>query len=117
MEFDRFTLAFLLLRPDAPNLGGKKEDALQDAHLSFLTRLREEGHLLVAGPSRSEEQPEVRGACIYKDPPNEAKRRAEKDPAVRAGKYSIRVFQWTVPSGTISFPQRRMPRSMAEARG
>jgi hypothetical protein len=34
MQFDRFSVAILILRPDAPVLDDEAASALQDAHLS-----------------------------------------------------------------------------------
>ena len=49
MEFDEFTVVLLRLRPDAPQLDDEAATALQDAHLSHLAKLHEQGHLLAAG--------------------------------------------------------------------
>jgi uncharacterized protein len=45
MQFDRFTVALLLLRPDGPELDEDAASALQDAHLAHLADLHEAGHL------------------------------------------------------------------------
>ena len=51
LEFDRYTIALLILRPDAPQLDEEAAAALQDAHLAHLADfLHEAGHLLAAGP-------------------------------------------------------------------
>ena len=50
MEFDRYTIALLILRPDAPDLDEEAAAALQDAHMAHLADLHEAGHLLAAGP-------------------------------------------------------------------
>ena len=42
MQFDRFTIALLILRPDAPQLDEAAADALQDAHLAHLPELHEQ---------------------------------------------------------------------------
>jgi uncharacterized protein len=41
MQFDRFTIALLVLRPDAPQLGAEAAAALQDAHLAYLAELHD----------------------------------------------------------------------------
>jgi hypothetical protein len=43
MELDHFAVALLVLRPDAPRLDERAEDALQDAHLAFLANLHRAG--------------------------------------------------------------------------
>ena len=39
MEFDRFTVALLIRRDDAPELDEGAENALQDAHMAHLADL------------------------------------------------------------------------------
>src|SRR5205085_8415455 len=54
MHFDRFSVALLILRPDAPRLDQAAEAALQDAHLAHLAHLHASGVLLAAGPLSDE---------------------------------------------------------------
>ena len=115
MQFDRFTIALLILRPDAPQLGEAAADALQDAHLAHLAELHEQGHLLAAGPLLGDDV--YRGLSILKVGPEEALRLKEADPAVRAGRYSVKVLPWMVPGGAMTFAPTRFPHSVAEARG
>jgi len=49
MEFDRFSIALLVLRPDSPRLDKEAEAELQDAHMAHLAD-HEAGYLLAAGP-------------------------------------------------------------------
>lgn len=55
MEFDRFTVVFLTLRPDAPVLDDEASAALQDAHLAHLADLHDAGHPRArrTGPGRT----------------------------------------------------------------
>ena len=39
MQFDTFSVALLILRPDAPELGEEDAAALQDAHLAHLAHV------------------------------------------------------------------------------
>jgi len=50
VEFDRYTVTLLILRPDAPQLAEAAADALQDAHMAHLSDLHDAGDLLAAGP-------------------------------------------------------------------
>jgi uncharacterized protein len=50
VQLDRFSIALLILRPDAPKLDGEAAARLQDAHLAHLADLHEAGHLLAVGP-------------------------------------------------------------------
>ena len=115
MKFDNFTIVLLILRPDAPKLDEKKSSALQDAHLAYLARLHEDGHLLAAGPLLGRGDHELRGLSIFNVEPEKAKELTSRDPAVRAGRFSVKIMPWMVPGGAISFERARFPRSAIEA--
>jgi hypothetical protein len=112
VEFDHYTAALLVLRPDAPKLDEEAANALQDAHLSYLADLHEAGHLLAVGPLAD---PELRGLSIFDVDPERTRELTERDPAVIAGRFSVRVMPWMVPGGAVSFSRTRLPRSTAEA--
>ena len=112
MEFDHFTVSFLVLRPDAPELDDEAAAELQDAHQEHIADLHEAGHLVAAGPLSD---PKFRGLSILRVGVDEARRLKESDPAVQAGRFSVKVMPWTVPAGAISFSPTRFPRSIAEA--
>ncbi len=114
MEFDGFTIALLILRPDAPKLDEGAAAALQDAHMAHLADLHEAGHLLAAGPLSDEK---FRGLSILNVEPEQALELKERDPAVQAGRFSVKVIPWMVPGGAISFARTRFPRSVAEVQG
>ena len=109
MEFDRYTIALLILRPDAPTHDEAEATALQNAHMAHLADLHEAGHLLAAGPL---EDPEFRGLSILNVDPERARELKEADPAVRAGRFSVKTIPWIVPSGAIRFSPTRFPRSL-----
>jgi uncharacterized protein YciI len=115
MEFDRFTVVLLELRPDAPQLDDTAADALQDAHLDHLATLHEQGHLLAAGPLAG--AGEFRGLSVMRTDEEESRRLKESDPAVQAGRFSLRVITWQVPAGAVSFAPARFPHSIAEVLG
>ena len=112
MEFDHLTITLLVLRPDAPELDEEAAAALQDAHMAHLADLHEQGHLLAAGPLSDEK---FRGLSILRVDVDEARRLREGEPAVQAGRYSVKAMPWTVPAGAMSFTPTRFPRSLAEA--
>jgi len=114
MQFDRFTVALLILRPDAPQLDDVAAAALQDAHLAHLAELHAAGYLLAAGPLGDDQ---FRGLSILNVEPERARELKEADPAVQAGRFSVKVMSWMVPGGAASFSPTRFPRSMAEAQG
>jgi len=115
MHLDQFTVALLILRPDAPQLDSEAEAALQDAHMAHLADLHEAGYLLAAGPLLGNDT--FRGLSILRVGPEEARRLKEQDPAVRAGRYTVTVLPWLVPTGAISFSPTRFPRSVADVQG
>jgi uncharacterized protein len=115
MEFDRYTISLLMLCPDAPAFSEQEEAELQDAHMSHLAQLYEAGQLLAAGPVLGAPDRELRGFSILNVDPERARKLKEDDPAVRAGKYRIEVYQWLLPAGLVAFSSGRLPRSVAEA--
>jgi uncharacterized protein len=111
MDFDRYSIALLILRDDAPLLSEEEAAQLQDAHMAHLADLHEAGHLLAAGPLLDDR---YRGFSILNVSPDVAKELKEEDPAVRAGKYEVKVMPWLVPGGAMSFSRTVFPRSMSE---
>lgn len=110
----RYTIALLLLRPDAPRLSEEEEDTLQDAHMSHLADLHAAGHLLAAGPVLGAPGRELRGFSILNVDPDRARELKEQDPAVRARRYSVETYTWMLPAGLMTFTPDRLPRSMAD---
>jgi uncharacterized protein YciI len=111
MESDQFTVVLLELRPDAPQLDDAAADALQDAHLDHLATLHEQGYLIAAGPL---DDSHFRGLSLLRTTPEEARRLKEADPAVQAGRFSLKVISWQVPAGAISYSPTRFPHSIAD---
>jgi uncharacterized protein YciI len=112
VQFDRFSVALLILRPDAPQLDKEAEAVLQDAHMAHLAELHASGTLLAAGPLSDEH---YRGLSILNVGVDEARALKEQDPAVKAGRYSVHVMPWMLPAGAVHFTPTRFPRSVAEA--
>jgi hypothetical protein len=114
VEFDRYTIALLILRSDAPELGEEAAAELQDAHMAHLADLHEQGHLLAAGPLSDEK---FLGLTILNVEPERARELKEQDPAVQIGRFAVKVIPWMVPAGAMTFSRTRFPRSLAEANG
>ena len=114
MDFDEFTVALLVQRHDASVLDAGAAAALQDAHLAYLADLHAAGCLLAAGPLIGDP---FHGLSIFRLEPEQARARAEQDPAVRAGQFSVTILRWKVPGGAMAFSPTRFPRSVAEALG
>ncbi len=114
IQFDQFTIALLIRRPEAPRLDEKTENSFQDAHLAYLAKLHDEGYLLAAGPLLGALDREFRGLSILKADPEKTRVLTQQDPAVQAGIFSVKVMPWIVPGGAITFSHTRFPRSSAE---
>jgi uncharacterized protein len=56
-----------------------------------------------AGPFRDQEDPSLRGLCFYACGVEEARRLAEQDPAVRAGRLAVEAMTWLTQKNTIRF--------------
>jgi uncharacterized protein YciI len=117
MDVDRFTLALLVLRDDAPELSRADEDALQDAHMAHLSALHERGELLAAGPVMGKADRRLRGFSIFRCDEATAEMLADGDPGVHAGRYRTELHSWMVPAGLMTFTPGHLPASMAEAFG
>jgi uncharacterized protein len=114
MQFDHFAVALLILRPDAPQHDEEEAAKLQDAHLAHLAELHEAGHLLAAGPLLGPPDEKLRGLSIFRVGAEQARELAERDPAVRAGRFSVEILPWMVPAGAMSFSATRFPRFVAD---
>jgi uncharacterized protein YciI len=115
MEFDRFSIALLVLRPDHPPLDHEAEAALRDVHMAHLANLHEAGHLLAADPLLGGSEEAFRGLTILNVEPEKTRPLEEQDPAVKAGRFSVKVLPWIVPRDVIHFSGTRFPRTIAEA--
>jgi uncharacterized protein len=115
MKFDRFTVALLVLNPNAPELDEQTENALQDAHMAFLADLHRAGYLFATGPLTGSPERNFRGLSIFCVDAEQARLLSMKDPAVKAERFDLRVLPWLVPYGAMTFSLTRFPRSMEEA--
>ncbi len=93
---DKFIWVFLNTNPDKEELPKEEVEDLQRRHLENIGKLANEGKLLVAGPFNS-------GGGIFilntKDR-EEAKSWILTDPAIRANRYRLEMFEWTPRTGS-----------------
>lgn len=102
-EFDRYQLVLLERSADAPELDEETGDRLQRQHLGHFAKMRRAGLMTVAGPARGDDT--IAGVCIYRaDTPDRARQLAEDDPAVRAGRYTVRVMNWLTAKDAMRWP-------------
>jgi hypothetical protein len=64
----------------------------------------------VAGPFSEQPDETMRGFCLYSVDLEEARRLAESDPSVRAGRMAVDVFNWWTRKGALRFPPPSEPR-------
>jgi uncharacterized protein YciI len=79
-------------------------DALQEAHLSNLQRLREEGKLVLSGPLLDSFQlgGEIRSIGVLKAKSlPEAQDWISTDPMVKVGRLVVELHVWMVPKGIL----------------
>ena len=64
--------------------------------------MREQGHLLLAGPFSDQADETLRGFCLYRTSVEETRRLAESDPSVRAGRMAVDVMGWWTARGALA---------------
>jgi len=82
--------------------------------MAYLAQLHSDGYLVAAGPLLGGAEERMRGLSLLRVGPERARELKEADPAVRAGRYCVKILPWMVPAGAVSFAPARFPRSMAE---
>jgi uncharacterized protein YciI len=105
VEFEAYQLV-ILQRPEHPReYPEDKLEEIQKAHLAHLLQLAKSGKLLVAGPLDDQPDPRLRGIAVFRAGGiEEAKRLAEDDPAVKAGRLEVVVMTWYTEKGAMTFP-------------
>jgi uncharacterized protein len=107
MDLEAFELVMLRRPASPPEYGEEKSDRIQREHLDFHRRLRESGHVVTNGPVLDQPDESLRGLTFYRTGSlEEARRLAEQDPAVVAGRLVVDVMTWWCPAGTMTRPGR-----------
>lgn len=87
-----YVFAFLKRGPNR-DMDSAKSAELQKAHLKNISRLAEEGKLVLAGPFYGDG--DIRGIYIFDVPTiEEARALTETDPAIQAGRLEMELIQW-----------------------
>jgi uncharacterized protein len=109
-DFETYQLVILKRGPKAAQLSQSELEKLQKEHLAHLTRMGEEGKMVIAGPFSAQADESFRGLCLYRvSSLDEAKRLAEADPMVKAGRLEVAVMNWHVEKGYMTFPKAPTP--------
>jgi uncharacterized protein len=101
-EFGKFDKVFFGFLVSGPNRGQDPETAkrLQAEHLAYMDGQAKEGKLVLAGPFTTDGT--RRGIVVYRVADEaEARRRAEGDPMIKAGRLAIELHPWQVPQGAL----------------
>jgi uncharacterized protein len=103
MELDGYSFVLLKRGPRAFEYSDEELDRLQEQHLAHLDAMKDQGHLLVAGPFSDQSDETLRGFCLYRTSVDETRRLAESDPSVRAGRMAVEVMGWQTKRGSLPF--------------
>jgi uncharacterized protein YciI len=107
MELEAFELVILRRPPDARAYDDETLDRIQREHLAYHDRLRAEGRVVTNGPVLDQPDESLRGLTFYRTGSlEEARRLAEQDPAVIAGRLVVEVATWWCRAGTMVRPGR-----------
>jgi uncharacterized protein YciI len=105
VELEAFELVLLRRPTDAPVYDEETLERIQADHIQYHAELREAGQVVTNGPLIDQPDESLRGLTFYRTGSLEAARRlAEADPAVRAGRLAVDVMHWYCPAGTMTRP-------------
>ncbi len=100
---DSYTLVLLKRGPKAFDFSEEELEKLQTQHVAHLDSLRKQGVILVGGPFSDQPDETLRGMSLYSVGLEEARRVAEADPSVRAGRLAVEVMTWWTKPGELRF--------------
>jgi uncharacterized protein YciI len=107
MDLEVFELVLLRRPPDATAYDEEALERIQREHLAYHESLRAAGHIVTNGPVLDQPDQSLRGLTFYRTGSlEEARRLAEQDPAVRAGRLVVEVMTWWCRPGTMVRPGR-----------
>lgn len=104
-DLEVFELVMLRRPADAPSYDDETLEQIQREHLAYQASLREADHVVTNGPVVEQADESLRGLAFYRTGSlEEARRLAEEDPAVRAGRLEVDIMWWYCPAGTMREP-------------
>ncbi len=103
-EFESFTLILLRQGEAWSDEDTPENDRLQAEHLVHLERMWLQGKAVVCGPFDEQDDPGLRGLCLYRVGVEEARALAEADPRVQAGQLRVEALTWWTGKGHLAFP-------------
>ena len=102
MDLETFTFVLLRRGPRPFEYTEDELEEIQRGHLAFLDEMREQGHVLLSGPFRHQEDETKRGFCVYRTGLAETRRLTENDPAIQAGRMAVEIMTWLTPKGALA---------------
>jgi uncharacterized protein len=107
VDLEAYELVMLRTPENAPDYDDDELERIQQEHLEHHARLRESGHVVTNGPVADQPDPALRGLTFYRTGSlEEARRFAEADPAVQAGRLTFDIMTWYCRPGTMTKPGR-----------
>jgi uncharacterized protein len=103
MELENYSFVLLKRGPRVFEFSEEELEQLQAQHLGHLDAMRDQGHLLIAGPFSDQADETLRGFCLYRTSVEETRRLAESDPSVQAGRMAVDVMGWWTKRGSLPF--------------
>lgn len=92
----------LLIRTGGGPTDSAAVERLFLAHVQFKLRLLADGISLASGPTIAGDDAQLAGVSLLRAGSiADARRIAEADPAVRQGRFRVRIMQWLVPRGRL----------------
>ncbi|HEY1508067.1 MAG TPA: YciI family protein [Solirubrobacteraceae bacterium] len=109
MDLEAFELV-VLRRPAHPaTYDDETIERIQREHLAYHASLRESGDVVTNGPVIDPPDESFRGLTFYRTGSLEqARRLAQGDPAVQAGRLEVDVMTWYCPPGTMVRPGKKL---------
>lgn len=102
LDLEPLWFGFLRRPANAPEVDEAKAKEIQAGHMANINAMAASGDLVLAGPIM--ESPEFRGVFIFRTKDKaRAEELAAKDPAIKAGRLKLELFQWMTAKGT--FPK------------
>jgi uncharacterized protein len=107
VDLEAYELVLLRRPENAPDLPEETLERIQQEHLDYHEMLRAAGQVVTNGPVIEQPDPSLRGLTFYRTGSvAQARRLAEDDPAVRAGRLIVEIMTWYCRPGTMTKPGR-----------
>jgi len=107
MDLQAFELVILRQPPQPHTLDEAALEQNQRDHLAYYTRLRTEGTVVTNGPLLDQPDESLRALAVFRTGSlDTARQLAERDPAVRAGRFTVEVMTFWCNAGTMTLPGR-----------